>query len=134
MTRRRTSPQTCTRRLASLQATLQAQVGTKVDRSKDGISALWTVVDPSTSPYPKPCDDQDELRCKFGLVNGCPLIQGEPDLLALWLLLYPGDMEAHLDAMNSAGMRSNSKFQPITEHEYVRFWGMCIAARHSPVS
>ena len=107
-------------------ATLEAQIGTTVSRSKDGVSAIWTVVSPTTSPFPSTAR-VDET--KFGLIDGLPLIQGEPDLLAVWLRMYPGDMETHVLAMNDAGLRSNGQFQPITEHEYVRFWGMVIAAR-----
>ena len=75
---------------------LRAQIGMTINKSKDGVSATWTVVEPTTSPFPPTvCADEP----KFGLVHGLPLIQGEPDLLAVWLRLYPGDMEAHLDAM-----------------------------------
>ena len=58
-----------------------------------------------------------------------PLINGQPDLLRLWLVMYPGDLQVHINAINAAGIRSNHTLHHVTEHEYVRFWGMCIAAR-----
>ena len=53
----------------------------------------------------------------------------EPDILALWLKLYPEGMISHLAVMIASSLRGNAKFQAITEHEYVRFWCMIIGAR-----
>jgi hypothetical protein len=56
-------------------------------------------------------------------VDGLPLINGEPDLLRLWLVLYRGDLQIHINAINAAGIMANHKFQLVTEHEYVKFGG-----------
>jgi hypothetical protein len=58
-----------------------------------------------------------------------PILNGEFDLIRLWLVLHPGDIKLHISSINAAGIRINHMFQAITEHEYVRFWGMCLAAR-----
>ena len=67
--------------------------------------------------------------CSFGLRDGLPLKQGQHDHLLLWLSLYPGDMTMHLQHLNEAGLRRDARFNPVSRHEYVRFWGMVIAAR-----
>ncbi len=108
---------------------LRREIGKVVSKTKDGTTATGTVststLASSSPPPPKP---------SAGLVDGLPLKQGEPDLLALWLKLYPGDMSKHIAAMNAVGLRSNSKFQLISEHEYVRFWGMATASRQFAAS
>jgi hypothetical protein len=38
-------------------------------------------------------------------------------------------MNSHIAAMNDVGVRGNARFVPITEHEYVRFWGLILGAR-----
>ncbi len=38
-------------------------------------------------------------------------------------------MSSHLAAMNASGLRGNAKHKDITEHEYVRFWGLVLGAR-----
>ena len=108
---------------------LASKVGAKVNRkcASSGKTALWTVVPATTQPF-----ELVEPRSSpsFGLVGGLPLLSsGEPDIVALWLKLYPGDMSSHLAAMNASGLRGNAKHKDITEHEYVRFWGLILGAR-----
>ena len=62
-----------------------------------------------------------------GLVTGLPFRQGEPDLLKLWLQLYHGDIDKDIAQLNSL-LRSRGH-RDITQHEYVKFWGLIIAAR-----
>jgi hypothetical protein len=47
-----------------------------------------------------------------------------PDILVLYLKLYPEDMSSHLRDMIASGLRGNAKFKDITEHAYVRFWSL----------
>ena len=70
------------------------------------------------------------LQKKTRLIDGLPILNGGPDVLRLWLVPHPGDIKLHISAINAPGIRINHKYQPITMHEYVRFWGMCLAARH----
>ena len=65
----------------------------------------------------------------FGMVSGLPLLPfGEPGLVSLWLALYPGDMSSHIAIMNASDVRGNVRWVPITEHEYVRFWGLILGS------
>jgi len=67
------------------------------------------------------------------MVGGLPLLpSGEPDILVLWLSLYPGDMSNRLEVMNAADLRGNIRHNNITDHEYVRFWGLILGARQFP--
>jgi len=52
------------------------------------------------------------------MVGGLPpLPSGEPDILALWLALYPIDMSIHLEVMYAASLREKSRHNNITGHE-----------------
>jgi hypothetical protein len=108
---------------------LASKVGAEVSRkcASSGKTALWKVVPATIQPFKL---DEPRPSTSFGLVGGLPLLSsGEPDIVTLWLKLYPGDMSSHLAAMNASGLRGNAKHKDITEHEYVRFWGLIIGAR-----
>ena len=64
------------------------------------------------------------------MVGGLPILpSGEPDLLSLWLVLYPGDMTSRIAAMNTYDLRENVRWIAIAENEYVRFWCLILGAR-----
>jgi hypothetical protein len=106
---------------------LSEEVGKEGVKKKDNTTVTWTVVDCNSS------SSREHLQplCGelFGLIVGLPIKNGDPDLLRLWLTLYPVNFEMHLNNMNAACLRMNHKFQVITEHEYVRFWGMYLTSR-----
>ena len=104
---------------------MSAEARKQVIKKKNGQTVTWTVANLTT---PLTSVDSQPAK-KIGLVDGLPILNGEPDLLRLWSVLYPGDIKLHISAINAAGIKINHKFQPINEHEYVRFWGMCLVAR-----
>ena len=52
--------------------------------------------------------ERAEMFEKPGLRDGLPVRNEDVDLLALWMLLYPGDMDEDLDKMNNAGLMKKS--------------------------
>mmetsp|Transcript_24840 Transcript_24840/g.63966 ORF Transcript_24840/g.63966 Transcript_24840/m.63966 type:complete len:187 (-) Transcript_24840:119-679(-) len=64
-----------------------------------------------------------------GLRGGLPYRDGALDLLALWLKLYPGDVVQDLEKLNDYALRTRTTFRPVTKSEWVRFWGLVLAAR-----
>ena len=90
-------------------------------------TAVWTVVRSETQPFVL---DEPRPPHVSGMVGGLPLLpSGDPDILALWLALYPGDMSRHLEVMNATVLRGNIRHKNITNYEYVRFWGLILRAR-----
>jgi hypothetical protein len=123
------SPDEHARARADANIILASKVGTVVSRrcATANKTAVWTVVESTSLPFPLAVPRPSP---SFGLVGGLPLLpSGEPDLVSLWLALYPGDMSSHIATMNASGLRGNVRWVPITEHEYVRFWGLILGAR-----
>eukprot|EP00873_Tetraselmis_striata_P037229 jgi/Tetstr1/457493/TSEL_044075.t1 len=94
----------------------------------------WTVCGPDYDP-PITTEDRaaDLMRAAggeaTGLRGGLPYRDGALDLLALWLKLYPGDVVQDLEKLNDYALRTRTTFRPVTESEWVRFWGLVLAAR-----
>ena len=84
----------------------------------------WTVID---NVMDSTVAERAEKFVNPGLRGGLPLKDYDVDLLGLWMLLYPGDMQSDLDKMNAAGLMKNVTWRQITPREYTVFWGLVIA-------
>eukprot|EP00873_Tetraselmis_striata_P010849 jgi/Tetstr1/431113/TSEL_020829.t1 len=97
-------------------------------------TVTWTVCGPDYDP-PITTEDRaaDLMRAAggeaTGLRGGLPYRDGALDLLALWLKLYPGDVVQDLEKLNDYALRTRTTFRPVTKSEWVRFWGLVLAAR-----
>jgi hypothetical protein len=105
-----------------------------VVKSKDA-SAMWKVACPDYDP-PSTIEKRTEaiLRQANGELpslraRGIPKRDGGVDLLALWLRLYPGNIDDDLERLNASTLRSRSTFRLVTFYEWVRFGGLILAAR-----
>ena len=110
-------------------AQLQQLNGQQVTMSATRPHVTWTVI-PETAENSK----AERLRLHFcqpvGLIGGLPINHhGDLDLLALWLKLYPGSMEDDLKRVNEAGLRQRHSFNAVSAQEWVKFWGLVLAAR-----
>ena len=84
----------------------------------------WTVISDVTDST---IAERAEKFDKPGLRDGLPVQHEDVDLLALWLLLYPGDMLEDIEKMNAAGLMKKATWRLITPREYTVFWGLMIA-------
>jgi hypothetical protein len=84
----------------------------------------WTVIGEVTDST---VAERAEKFEKPGLRGGLPVKNEDVDLLALWMLLYPGDMHDDIAKMNSAGLMKKVHWRLITPREYTQFWGLVIA-------
>jgi hypothetical protein len=84
----------------------------------------WTVID---NVMDSTVAERAEKFVNPGLRGGLPLKDYDVDLLGLWMLLYPGDMQSDLDKMNAAGLMKKVTWRQITPREYTVFWGLVIA-------
>ena len=105
---------------------LAAEIGNEIVQKGERLSdtVTWTVV---SSNLEINTGRAFLPATNAGLVTGLPFRQGEPDLLKLWLQLYHGDIDKDIAQLNSL-LRSRGH-RDITQHEYVKFWGLIIAAR-----
>jgi hypothetical protein len=96
-----------------------------VVKSKDA-STTWKVVGPDYDP-PSTIEKRNEaiLRRANGelpdLRGGIHERDGGVDLLALWLRLYPSNIDDDLERLNASALRSRSTFRPVTICARVRF-------------
>lgn len=109
-------------------AALAALVGQTVPVKDSKKKILtWTVVEQITDSTV--ADRQSKLPQQAALKDGLPTARGEVDLLALWMLFYPGDMLADLHRLNEQALLRKTAFKPVSQREWVVFWGCVLAAR-----
>jgi hypothetical protein len=109
-------------------ALLESLEGQQV-RLRDGVT--WTVVNNVLDSTEQ--SRHAELGPDAGLRGGLPVRDGDVHLLALWLKLYPGSIEDDLQRLNSQGILRKSTFSPVSQQEWVTFWGLVIGARQFSV-
>jgi hypothetical protein len=103
-----------------------------VMKSNDA-SPTWKVACPDYEP-PSTIEKRNEaiLRRTNGelpsLRGGIHEHDGGFDPLALWLRLYPGNIDNDLERLNASALRSRSTFRHVTIYEWVRFWGLILVA------
>lgn len=106
----------------------------KLSASGTTHTATWVVCDKDYDP-PITTDDRaiDMKRAAgdepTGLRGGLPYRDGDLDMLGLWIKMYPGDIPTDITRLNETALRTRTSFRPVTESEWVRFWGLIIAAR-----
>ena len=86
----------------------------------------WTVVRQATSSTAdvRASDFED-----VGLRGGIPIVNCDVDLVAFFLKLYPGDLDADLKRMNDQGTIKLGRFTPVSKKEMLVFFGCLIGAR-----
>jgi hypothetical protein len=92
---------------------------------KDNVT--WTVVDNILDSTEQ--SRQATVGQAAGLRAGLPGADGDIDLLALWLTLYPGSIEDDLQRLNSQASLRKSTYRPVSMSEWVTFWGLVLGAR-----
>ena len=110
-------------------AQLRQLCGQTVTLSATRPHITWTVI-PETADNSQAERQQQHFRLQLGLSGGLPVKQnGEPDLLALWLKLYPGSIDDDLERVNKAGLQQRHSFKSVSAQEWICFWGLVLAAR-----
>eukprot|EP00951_Prasinocladus_malaysianus_P014340 scaffold108899_cov15-Prasinocladus_malaysianus.AAC.2 len=115
---------------SSRQHELDVLVGQEVPVTANRVTTTWKVIAQTADSTIEERSSTHFAGFSGGLRAGLPTFSsGKIDYLALWLLLYPGDMDEDIKRLNQAGRdRGDKTWKDITAQEWVKFWGLIIAA------